>query len=92
VTAPDFDAPADAGGNNVYEVIVSASDGSLADTQALSITVGNVSDGLTLTGTNQPNALNGSYEEDSLSGLGGNDTLRGYGAADVLKAATARTA
>jgi hypothetical protein len=84
VTAPDFDAPTDAGGNNVYEVIVSASDGSLVDTQGLAVTVGNVSDGLTLTGTSQANTLNGSYEEDSISGLGGNDTLRGLAAADVL--------
>jgi hypothetical protein len=38
-TAPDFEAPADADGDNVYQVVVQASDGSLADTQALSITV-----------------------------------------------------
>jgi Ca2+-binding RTX toxin-like protein len=65
-------------------VIVSASDGSLADTQALSITVGNVSDGLTLTGTQQANTLTGNYEEDTIRGMGGNDTLRGLGADDVL--------
>ena len=34
VAAPDFEAPRDADGDNVYEVIVSASDGSLTDTQA----------------------------------------------------------
>ncbi|MGH8651761.1 MAG: cadherin domain-containing protein [Gammaproteobacteria bacterium] len=38
-SAPDFEAPADANVDNVYEVTVRASDGSLADTQALSVTV-----------------------------------------------------
>ena len=35
VAGPEFRGPADAGGNNVYDVIVSASDGNLTDTQAL---------------------------------------------------------
>jgi len=39
VVAPDFDAPTDVGGNNVYEVVVSASDDSLSDAQAMSVTV-----------------------------------------------------
>ena len=41
---PDFETPADAGANNVYDVVVSASDGTLVDTQALSVTVRNVND------------------------------------------------
>lgn len=44
VAAPDHDIAGDADGNNVYEVIVQASDGSTADTQALSIAVGNVNE------------------------------------------------
>lgn len=40
--APDHDIAGDADGNNVYDVIVQASDGSTSDTQALAITVGNV--------------------------------------------------
>ncbi len=39
VTPPDFDAPADAGANNVYDVIVRASDGTLTDDQAIAVTV-----------------------------------------------------
>ena len=39
VAAPDFEQPADSNGDNVYEVIVGASDGSLGDTQTLSVTV-----------------------------------------------------
>ena len=41
VTAPNFEAPADAGRNNVYDVIVQVSDGTLTDTQAIAVTVTN---------------------------------------------------
>jgi len=44
-TAPDFEAPGDAGGNNVYDVILTANDGSLnSNPQALTITVTDVND------------------------------------------------
>jgi hypothetical protein len=39
ITAPDFEMPSDAGGNNVYEVTVQVSDGALSDAQALTITI-----------------------------------------------------
>jgi serralysin len=39
VAAPDFDAPTDVGADNVYEAIVSASDDSLSDSQAIAVTV-----------------------------------------------------
>ncbi|MCV3273959.1 malectin domain-containing carbohydrate-binding protein [Roseobacter sinensis] len=42
VTAPDFEAPGDADQDNVYDVVVSASDGDVASEQALVITVANV--------------------------------------------------
>ncbi|MBC3873662.1 Ig-like domain-containing protein [Undibacterium flavidum] len=42
--APNFESPADNGGNNVYDVIVTASDGALTDTQAIAITVTNVNE------------------------------------------------
>lgn len=39
-SAPDFETPTDDGGNNVYDVIVQASDGNGgADTQAIAVTV-----------------------------------------------------
>lgn len=44
VAAPNFEVPADAGANNVYDVVVRATDGSLADTQALAVTVANVNE------------------------------------------------
>jgi VCBS repeat-containing protein len=40
VAAPDFEMPADSDGDNLYEVIVSASDGSFTDTQTLNVSVG----------------------------------------------------
>src|SRR5262249_21104818 len=44
VSAPDAEAPADAGGNNVYDVQVQVSDGSNTDTQDIAVTVTNVND------------------------------------------------
>jgi hypothetical protein len=43
-TPPDFEAPADANGDNVYIVIVQASDGSLSSLQAIVVTVTPVND------------------------------------------------
>ncbi len=44
IAAPNFEAPTDAGANNVYDVIVSASDGTLTDTQAIAVTVTNANE------------------------------------------------
>jgi VCBS repeat-containing protein len=44
VTAPNYEAPADSGANNVYDVTVQVSDGTLTDTQAISVTVTNVNE------------------------------------------------
>ena len=43
-TAPDFENPTDAGGNNVYVVVVTATAGGQAVTQAVTVTVTNVDD------------------------------------------------
>ena len=44
VSAPDHEFPADAGGDNVYDVVVQVSDGSNTDSQAIAVTVGNLND------------------------------------------------
>lgn len=44
--APNFDLPADANGDNIYEVQVSVSDGKVAATQALVISVTNSKEGI----------------------------------------------
>ena len=44
-TSPNFEAPADAGGNNIYDITVTASDGALRSaSQAVAITVTNVNE------------------------------------------------
>ncbi|AFY20183.1 VCBS domain-containing protein [Pseudomonas sp. UW4] len=44
ISAPNFEAPTDSGANNVYDVIVRASDGTLFDDQAIAVTVAGVND------------------------------------------------
>ena len=50
-TSPDFENPTDAGENNVYNVVVTASDGSLSGTLAVQVTVTNVNEAPTVTGS-----------------------------------------
>jgi subtilisin-like proprotein convertase family protein/Ca2+-binding RTX toxin-like protein len=92
ITAPDREAPTDADHNNVYTVIVKASDGSLFDTQTLAVTVLNAG-GNKLVGTSvgeridTTHGIGGKFatgEEDTLTGAGGNDTLKGAGGNDSL--------
>lgn len=56
--APNFEAPTDADANNVYQVQLSASDGSLSSTLALAVTVTDSREGIAVkrvgTGFNQP--------------------------------------
>jgi Ca2+-binding RTX toxin-like protein len=47
---PDFETPRDAGRNNVYDLVVTASDGTLSSNRAVAITVTNVTDGLSVSG------------------------------------------
>ena len=44
VSAPNFEAPTDVGADNVYNVTVQVSDGSLTATKAVAVTVTNVND------------------------------------------------
>ena len=51
--SPNYEAPTDAGGNNVYNITVGASDGTNSTTKAVAITVNNVNEaptGITVTG------------------------------------------
>ena len=43
IDAPDFDVPGDFDGDNVYDVIVEASDGTLSSTQTISVTITDIS-------------------------------------------------
>ncbi|MBT0964305.1 cadherin repeat domain-containing protein, partial [Denitromonas iodatirespirans] len=46
--APNFEAPTDVGGDNIYDVTVQVSDGTTTDTQAIAVTVTNVNEAPTL--------------------------------------------
>ena len=63
VAPPDHDIPGDFGGNNVYEVVVQVSDGSLTDARTFRVTVQDVNEA--------PTASNGGYgslEDQALAG------------------------
>ena len=94
ITAPDYEAPTDTGGNNIYDVTVQVSDGNGGtDTQAIAVTVANIG-GVTITGTNTANTVNATTtvpgqplptnEEDTILGNGGADNLSGLGGNDTL--------
>lgn len=72
--APDFESAKDVGQDNVYDIVVRASDGQLIDTQAIAVKVIDVGNEL----------LVGTAQVDTLIGAGGNDTLRGRAANDIL--------
>ena len=94
VTAPNFELPTDAGGNNVYDVIVQVSDGHGGiDTQAIAVSVQNVV-GASIHGTAGNDVIDMTHtvagqpfptaEEDTLNGGGGSDTLAGGAGADTF--------
>ncbi|MEY2926460.1 MAG: hypothetical protein RL367_937, partial [Pseudomonadota bacterium] len=84
VTAANYEAPTDTGNDNVYDVIVRASDGVNSVTQSLAVTIANIVDGLTINGTAAANTLTGTVAEDTINGLGGNDIITGGAGADTL--------
>ncbi|HRJ63304.1 cadherin domain-containing protein [Brevundimonas sp. UBA2416] len=49
INPPNFEAPADQNGDNVYEVIVQVSDGTLTDTQTINLTVTNANEAPVIT-------------------------------------------
>ena len=69
ISAPDFEEPADSDTDNVYELEVQVSDGSLSDTQALTITVTDAFEGRVvdapIAGASVFVDLNGNNEQDA---------------------------
>ena len=57
LTSPNYEAPTDVGGNNVYDIIVSASDGFVATTKAVTVTVTDQQE----TGNTAPTITSGNY-------------------------------
>ena len=95
IAAPDFEHPLDADANNIYEVIVQATDGVNGDAQSLSVTVTNVNEvGKTITGTSGNNTITPTTTvvafqttplNDTIFGLAGNDTIDGGLGADRME-------
>lgn len=93
IAAPDFEAPSDADGDNVYDVTVQVSDGLLSDSKTIAVTVTNAA-GVAITGTNAANTVNATTtvagqplptdEEDTILGNGGADNLSGLGGHDTI--------
>ncbi len=100
IAAPNFEAPGDVGANNVYDVVVQVSDGTLTDTQAIAVTVTDVNEGgnVTIVGSAGNDIVNATTTvsgqpfpgtgNDTISGLGGNDQLSGLAGNDVLLGGT----
>ena len=53
--SPDFELPRDANQNNIYEITITASDGSLSASLEVSVTVTNINEAATITGPASPN-------------------------------------
>ena len=92
---PDFEDPLDADRNNLYDVVVEASDGTNARTQALAIAVTDVNEvGRTITGTSANDrisptsstpSLRSTALNDTIFGLAGNDTIDGGAGTDRME-------
>jgi trimeric autotransporter adhesin len=76
LAAPDFEAPTDAGGDNVYDVTVQVADGAGgSDTQAIAVSVSDVSSALVVTTVADSNdtGLGGSFNAEQLNANKGAD-------------------
>ncbi|MBJ7440106.1 MAG: hypothetical protein JHD35_13895, partial [Sphingopyxis sp.] len=85
--APDFEAPTDGGSNNVYDLIVTASDGRNSTSQAVTVTV---TDAANVTGTDAADSLIGSDAVDEIAGLDGDDRIEGGRASDTVSSGAGR--
>ena len=81
-TAPDFETPGDANTDNIYDIIVTASDGTNTTDQAVAITVTNLDD--QIFGTSGNDTLDGTSGADEIYGRAGGDTIRGQAGNDRI--------
>ena len=81
IAAPDFENPADADGDNDYEITVTASDGTASTDLAVTITV---ADQLELVGDDADNVLPGTNQADIIDGAGGDDFVDSLAGSDRI--------
>ncbi|MEI4235188.1 Calx-beta domain-containing protein, partial [Roseovarius sp. D22-M7] len=89
LTAPDFESPADTGGDNVYDLAVAASDGTDSTPQDITVTVTDVEpegpEPELIVGTTGIDYLVGTDADERIEGRGGPlDQVIGGGGADVF--------
>jgi glucose/arabinose dehydrogenase len=86
VVRPDFEAPADVGANNTYNLVIEVADpAGLAKTQAIEVVVTDTAfEGIL--GTNNGETLVGTAAGDTLNALGGDDTIIGDAGNDTILA------
>jgi predicted extracellular nuclease len=79
LASPDFETREDANGDNVYTVVVSATDSlGAATNQTLAVGVTDVVEpSQTINGSSDNNALNGGLGDDEIDGKSGNDVING---------------
>jgi VCBS repeat-containing protein len=79
VSSPDFEAPADANHDNVYDVLVSATDTfGASSSQTIHVTVTDVAEnGRIIIGGSRDDTLTGTAGNDKIDGGNGNDTIHG---------------
>ncbi|MEL6245004.1 MAG: CHRD domain-containing protein, partial [Pseudomonadota bacterium] len=87
IAAPDFEAPADANGDNAYQITVTASDGTNSVSQAVTITV---ADQLEVIGTDGNDALTGSNDADIIDAGAGDDVIDSLQGSDQISTGTGR--
>ncbi len=77
VVAPDYEAPTDANGDNIYNLVITVSDGALTDNQMIDVTVADVSNALVVTTTADTNdtGLGNSFTAEQLNASRGADGL-----------------
>ncbi|MEP4196907.1 MAG: Ig-like domain-containing protein [Aliishimia sp.] len=97
VNAPDFEAPGDTTGDNIYNLVVSVTDGQAIRLRVAKVTVTDDPAeiaGVIIDGTAGDDVVDGTTSpageplptmfEDIISGLGGNDELSGLGGDDII--------
>uniref|UniRef100_UPI003144FA30 Ig-like domain-containing protein n=1 Tax=Terrirubrum flagellatum TaxID=2895980 RepID=UPI003144FA30 len=89
VNSPDFETREDADHNNVYDVIVSATDAfGASSSQLVHVSVTNVAEaGQTIHGGNGNDVLSGANGDDVIDGGNGNDTINGKDGDDNISGA-----
>ena len=91
---PDYETPTDQGGDNIYDVIVSATDGSLTTTLPIAVTVTDVFEGggnpqpsdydNVFIGDETDNPIRGTALNDWIDGMEGRDNINGKAGDDFI--------